>query len=455
MLRIVTSRCGHLLAKSKLVTPQGEISSFLSLNRLYTPSIRVSNFCTGISAESNEAEKKSKETQAADLDKWKSVMTSQARFQVQRLGDEVEPGEDADDLKPTGGDLNGGSSLEATRELVSMWQLAGKLVPQQMTDEELQTVASLTTKSARKKYLKYLAIRENFKLNRNKKQQQKKAEKEAALKERRETEDEDGEHGLRAKNTFFLKFWTRSLDRLLNWRAANAMVFGQPLVFDMSYDAIMSRQEVKNTVSQLLKVEGLNRRSVDPFHLHYCNLQPGGAYERELLQQYGTEAWERMLITATERQHVDLFPRERLVYLTADSPNVLRAFDSSKVYIVGALVDRSMQTGVSLANAKRLKLSTARLPLDQFLDWELGNKNLTLDQMISILLNIRDTGSWKEALEFVPKRKHDGFYQTENRDTGRTFKNQSAFKELPRARASFKTNMDSRTNSHRKWWQDD
>uniref|UniRef100_A0A3Q3BIU4 tRNA methyltransferase 10 homolog C n=1 Tax=Kryptolebias marmoratus TaxID=37003 RepID=A0A3Q3BIU4_KRYMA len=398
MLRIFTSRCCNFLLKS---TSQKDITSCLSLNRLYRPSIPVYHLCTRNSVESDvikDEGEKSKETEAIDLDKWKSVMTSQAAFPVQRLGDEEEP------------DPDGRSSLDATRELVSMWRQAGKLVPREMTEDEVQTLAGFTTKSSRKKYLKYLAIRENYKLARKEKQQQKKAEKEAFFNKKRELDgDEDDQH--KPKNALILQFWDRSLDKLLNWRAANAMVFGQPLVFDMSYDSSMTPRELENTVSQLLKVEAFNRRAIDPFHLHFCNLQPDGPYMKELLKQYGAETWERLLITSTERQHVDLFPREQLVYLTADSPNVLRAFDNSKVYIIGSLVDRSLQSGLSLANAKRLKLATARLPLDEFLNWDIGTKNLTLDQMVRIMLAIKDTGKWKEALEFVPKRKYEGFYQ--------------------------------------------
>uniref|UniRef100_A0A8B9HRN2 tRNA methyltransferase 10 homolog C n=1 Tax=Astyanax mexicanus TaxID=7994 RepID=A0A8B9HRN2_ASTMX len=212
------------------------------------------------------------------------------------------------------------------------------------------------------------------------------------------------------KNTFLMKFWSRSLDTLLFWRSAQAMQYGQPLVFDMSYDQHMSSHDAKNTVSQLLQCEGWNRRSVDPFHLHFCNLQPNSVYHQELLKRYGQETWERLFITTTSQRHVDIFPRENLVYLTADSPNVLRTFDHNKVYIIGAFVDRSAQSGVSLANAKRLKLATARLPLNEHLQWDCGAKNLTLDQMIQILITIKETGSWEKALEFVPIRKHGGFY---------------------------------------------
>lgn len=318
-----------------------------------------------------------------DLDMWKSVMKSQALHE-ERPSDPSR------------------SVLDANRELVEMWHQAGKFVPKSITDEQLEDLAALGTKSAKRKFLKFLAIKEAHKISKKEKRDQKKLEGNVDAEER--------EEGL--KNTFLMKFWSSSMDRLQNWRAAQAMRFGQPLVYDMSYEQHMTRREMENTVSQLLETEGWNRRAADPFHLHFCSLQPGGAYHRELLKRYGTETWERLLITATARRPVDVFPHKDLVYLTADSHTVLRTFDHSKVYVVGAMVDRSIQSGVSLANAKRLKLATARLPLDEYLDWDSGAKNLTLDQMIRIMTVVKETGSWEKALEFVPKRKHSGFHQT-------------------------------------------
>lgn len=350
---------------------------------------------------------KSEEMGTIDLDGWKSVMRSQAAS-GEKVNEETEAGGDGE--HEPGGDLKLTSSLEATREMVTMWREAGKLVPEEISDEQVGILAELTTKSARKRYLKFLAIKEGHKKTKKEKQLKKKAEKEQRKERDSEAGDEDERpRGLRG--TFIRQYWDRSLDKLLAWKSAQAMMFGQPLVFDMSYDNSMTKREVENTVSQLMEVEGWNRRATEPFHLHFCNLQKDGVYMQELLKRYGAAAWDNLLITTSERQHVDMFPHEQLVYLTADSPNVLRKFDHSKVYIIGAIVDRSIQSGLSLATAKRLKLATARLPLDEYLHWELGAKNLTLDQMIRIMLTIKDTEKWDQALQFVPQRKHCGFHQ--------------------------------------------
>ncbi|XP_076586353.1 tRNA methyltransferase 10 homolog C [Chaetodon auriga] len=387
----------------------------------HRPHILARHFSTGSPVWSDTLQPKrdkSEEKDTIDLDKWKYVMRSQAAAEEkQQVNDEEEASDDDNDenFKEPGDESKNTSSLQATRDLVTMWRQAGKLVPQEMTDEEVQTLAELTTKASRKKYLKYLAVRESHRNTRKEKQQKRKAEKEALM-EQSKAQDSNAEEGdnqkrPEPKNTFLLQFWERTIDKQHAWRTAQAMVFGQPLVFDMSYESYMVKRELENAVKQLMEAEGWNRRSAEPFHLHFCNLQPNGAYKQELLKRYGAEAWDRLLITSTDRQHVNVFPSEQLVYLTADSRNVLHTFDHSKVYIIGALVDRSIHSGLSLANAKRLKLATARLPLDEYLHWDMGAKNLTLDQMIRIMITIKETGKWEEALKFVPSRKHDGFHQ--------------------------------------------
>ena len=45
------------------------------------------------------------------------------------------------------------------------------------------------------------------------------------------------------------------------------------------------------------------------------------------------------------RPYVDMFPREKLVYLTAESPHTLCALEPDKVYIIGGLVDHNRLKG--------------------------------------------------------------------------------------------------------------
>lgn len=324
-----------------------------------------------------KTQENSSTSEKLDLDTWKNILRSAAP----KTESEQETQEE--------------STLESMQKLVDMWRLAGKAVPDSISTEELQALLQIPTKSSRKKYLKLLLLKELSKKNKLKKKLEKEQSK------------SDDEINIK-KSTTYLQVWKRREDSFDDWRCAQAMVFGQPLVFDMAYDRYMSQRELENTVSQLQMCDGFNKKSKEPFHIHFCNLQLNGPYHKELVRRYQS-AWDNVLITATEKSHVDIFPKDQLVYLTADSPNVLKTFDHDKIYIIGAFVDKSQKTGVSLGNAKRLQISTARLPLDSFLRWSCGGKNLTLNHMIEILMTLRDTGDWKTALTSVPIRKHDGF----------------------------------------------
>ncbi|NWS23155.1 TM10C methyltransferase, partial [Pachyramphus minor] len=325
-----------------------------------------------------------KPSEKLDLDAWKKVMKSGLQEEVSETVSEPQ-------------ELSG---LAAARETLEMWRLAGKSVPENVSEEQLKTFMECPSKSAKKKYLKYLYLKELYKKNDKRKMEEKRERRLEAQEQTSKTDE--------IQKSPFLCLWASTMDKAYNWRAAQSMIFGQPLVFDMSYEKDMSVREVANAVKQLVQSEGCNRRAVDPFHIHFCNFKDDSLYHKEFLKHY-KEAWGKLLITVTEQCYTEIFPKDKLIYLTADSPKVMKTFDHDKIYIVGSMVDKSIKTGVSLARAKRLGLETAALPLDKYLLWNTGAKNLTLDQMMHILLTLKDTADWKKALEFVPKRKYCGF----------------------------------------------
>nr|XP_033796966.1 tRNA methyltransferase 10 homolog C-like [Geotrypetes seraphini]XP_033796967.1 tRNA methyltransferase 10 homolog C-like [Geotrypetes seraphini]XP_033796968.1 tRNA methyltransferase 10 homolog C-like [Geotrypetes seraphini]XP_033796970.1 tRNA methyltransferase 10 homolog C-like [Geotrypetes seraphini] len=364
-----------------------------------------------------------------DLDEWKNVMKSSL------------PEEGSPEILEHEGD----SSSTAVRELVEMWRLIGGMVPEHISDEQWKVLMELSTKTSRKKYLKHLAIKERFKNAKKAKKEKQMTERKVMLEKPVETEEQR-----KVKNTFIMYIRQKNFDDMYNWRTAQSMRFGQPLVFDMVYDKHMNRKEMENTVKQILETESWNHRSPDPFHIHFCSLQTEGPFHKELIKRY-KEAWDKLLVTATEKAHVEMFPKDKLVYLTADSRNEMKAYEHDKIYIIGSIVDKCMQPGLSLANAKRLNLRTARLPLEKYLHWEIGNKNLTLDQMIRILLTLKNTGDWKAALEFVPKRKYGGFVNTQHHS--RIKLELLGEKKVHLFDRSFSSNLNKEPKP-KKWWEE-
>ena len=84
-----------------------------------------------------------------DLDAWKKVMKS---------GLQEEVSETVSERKEL-------STLAAAREILEMWRLAGRSVPENISEEQLKTFMECPSKSAKKKYLKYLYLKELYKKN--------------------------------------------------------------------------------------------------------------------------------------------------------------------------------------------------------------------------------------------------------------------------------------------------
>lgn len=42
-----------------------------------------------------------------------------------------------------------------------------------------------------------------------------------------------------------------------------------------------------------------------------------------------------------EKPYLDIFPKEKLCYLTSESENVIESFDDDTIYIIGGLVDHN------------------------------------------------------------------------------------------------------------------
>lgn len=98
-------------------------------------------------------------------------------------------------------------------------------------------------------------------------------------------------------------------------------------------------------------------------------------------------------------------PKEKLVYLTSDSPTTLAAWDRSATYIIGGIVDRNRLKGATFLKAQRQGIATARFPLQEHV--KLGaSPVLTVNHVFDILLEYQHSGDWAHAFKTViPPRK--------------------------------------------------
>ncbi|XP_037048074.1 mitochondrial ribonuclease P protein 1 homolog isoform X2 [Bradysia coprophila] len=256
----------------------------------------------------------------------------------------------------------------------------------------------LDSKSARRKYYNFLFVTQ-MKVEVEKAKKQQKALANAAFKEQQANDKPP------SRSRFLLRIYDQTMNRWRNNRLFRAMQFSEKLVFDCSYDEYMNRQEAKSAAKQLIEVFSGNRLHRDPFDLHFCNVNFNSPTFERVQSLIPTLRDRAFPLHLHETSYLDVFPKDKLVYLTPHCKTDLTDYDPDAVYIIGAMVDTSNHEPLSMMKAKTLGIKMAKLPLERYLDWGQGDKTLTLDQMLKIMLQWRATQSWEKALQHVPRRK--------------------------------------------------
>jgi tRNA (guanine9-N1)-methyltransferase len=241
---------------------------------------------------------------------------------------------------------------------------------------------------------------------------------------------------------------------------AAALTSAHTLVIDCAFEPLMEPREVKSMVHQFTQCYAANTRAQVPARL--CLTGLGGSLAAGLSAVCGADSWpvratqaplhahacchaRRRLTRARPHPHaqlvrdarsyLDVFAerRERLVYLTADSPHELEALSPDDIYIVGGIVDRNRHKArargarrcapasgtradalprrrvaaqnLTLDKATAEGIRHARLPIQQHMKLA-GSHVLTVNQVVDLLLAWLALRDWRAACErAVPKRK--------------------------------------------------
>uniref|UniRef100_A0A7S1BU27 tRNA (guanine(9)-N(1))-methyltransferase n=1 Tax=Corethron hystrix TaxID=216773 RepID=A0A7S1BU27_9STRA len=105
-------------------------------------------------------------------------------------------------------------------------------------------------------------------------------------------------------------------------------------------DAAMTQREMNSLSQQIMYCYSLNRRSRDPVRFSVTSLRPGTVVYDNLNKLQGfPDNWIPRGFTFGDGKELDdlttLHDKDRLVYLTSDSENVLKEIDDDKVYVIG------------------------------------------------------------------------------------------------------------------------
>ncbi|KAF8272469.1 tRNA methyltransferase TRMD/TRM10-type domain-containing protein [Lactarius quietus] len=198
------------------------------------------------------------------------------------------------------------------------------------------------------------------------------------------------------------------------------------------------RQEINSLCSQLAYVYSTNRRSPNPFHsLLFTSLNGRTLSRLEKLNDAGYKRWAgtewwpesydklwtwdpTMAVPGDDEEvkcedsrsdeKAEQLPipvsRDQVVYLTADSSEVLEELKEGETYIIGGICDHNRYKNLCLDKARESGIRAVQLPIGRFLSHLPTRKVLTVNQVFEILVKWVETRDWELSLyEVIPKRK--------------------------------------------------
>ncbi|KAK4839898.1 hypothetical protein QYF36_025819 [Acer negundo] len=185
-------------------------------------------------------------------------------------------------------------------------------------------------------------------------------------------------------------------------RLTHAKETGHNIIVDLEFSHLMTASEIHSLVQQIMYCYAVNGRSASPAHLWLTGCE--GEMGNQLQRLPGYDKW---IIEKENRSYIEalLNQKENLVYLTADSENVLDDLDPNKFFIVGGLVDRNRWKGITMKKAQEQGIQTAKLPIGNYLKMS-SSQVLTVNQVFEILLKFLETRDWKASFfQVIPQRK--------------------------------------------------
>lgn len=116
-------------------------------------------------------------------------------------------------------------------------------------------------------------------------------------------------------------------------------MYGQKIVVDCSYDNFMNKKEGQNAAKQLTHLFSENKYHQDPYDLHLCNVNKKSECIQQLYSYIPTIEEPDFPLTLHEESYLDIFPKNKIVYLTPHCKNDLK-YSHDDIYVIGCMVDK-------------------------------------------------------------------------------------------------------------------
>jgi len=278
----------------------------------------------------------------------------------------------------------------------------GNMVPYAFNKKDWMEVSRINTLNQRKKFMLYLLKLEISKLHEQLKSVDKRKlhEELKEIKNELRSKEEHLIYGL-GQNSIFWRIENQQMHAHSNWIAVREFnAWGIPIIIDLSYHDKyrITKLGQKSLIRELSSALNLNRLSPVPFQLHITGVDDGtkADLKKSLIDENSPS------LNITSQTHLDIFPPEKLVYLSPDSRNDLTCFNPDDIYVIGGIVDTAdNRSPLTLSAAKKRKIRHARFPMTRVMGLHC---DLNIDTCVAIMNDFKRENDWFYAMRWIPPR---------------------------------------------------
>ncbi|KAL4228469.1 tRNA methyltransferase 10 C [Mactra antiquata] len=272
---------------------------------------------------------------------------------------------------------------KAILSYIDAWKYSNILLPEIETISDLQWYVLLTERYKPNMALAYL----DYVRKTNNKKAKDKEMKELKRINKIEKEKE------RDHNKDYFDFSVHIPDRdkkSYNWNKIKAWQSDIPIVIDLNFEDCSFR-ELTAADQQISLCLTENTQHLQPLNVHITSVHANKRIS------YKHQSGSLVPATFHEEHFMDIFPRDKLAYLSPDGVPMTK-FDPDLIYIIGGLVDRNIRKRLTYSCAKESGIKCYSLPLDRYVKIrETARKQLNINTVFSIMQNMYYYKSWEEA----------------------------------------------------------
>lgn len=222
-------------------------------------------------------------------------------------------------------------------------------VPSDLSVEQMSDLIGMLNDKERERYIRYLFLTESRKMKDRLKKETKLVQLQQKLEIRPERIfgifDENGELNYRLwGNTINSRITSGCISRQRTERKLrHASLFGQKLIIDLDYDDHMSLSECRIQVRHIVMLLIDNLGFADPYELFFTNCDYSKPTMKSLQKYFNTTPFSNMERSEhfTPKSYLDIFDRDRLVYLSPNAPRPMKKYSHDDIYIIGGFLDKT------------------------------------------------------------------------------------------------------------------